>query len=380
MSQLLTRGILEDIAERIGIDAIGVTDARPFLELKPILEAYREHGYETGFEHPVIEERMDPSLLVPDAKSIIAIAIAYKTAQTDRTRKPAEGIRGMVSKYAWGKDYHHVLREKLVQLVAELEVYAGHPFQYHMSVDTGPMVDRAVANRAGIGWVGKNCSIITEAHGSWVFLGQLVTDLPFAEWSQPILSQCGDCDLCITACPTGALTPFSTNSSKCLSYITQMKGHIPEEYRKKLGKRIWGCDTCQVVCPENKHPNLLLSLHEQFLPEPELAYPDLMAILEMSNRQFKRIFGHTALAWRGLKVMQRNAILALGNLHDQRAIPKLKALVEDPREEIRAAAAWSLGQIGSSDQIPFLHTALEQETDEVVKHEILQAIQQLESV
>jgi epoxyqueuosine reductase len=370
MSERLDIAVLERIADEIGIDAIGVTSAEPFYDLQPILQTYREKGRETGFEHPVLEERIDPSFLVPDAKSIIAIAISYKTPKTDRTQRPKSGLRGMISKYAWGKDYHHVLREKLTQLVEKLEEYIGHPFQYHLSVDTGPLVDRAVAMRAGIGWVGKNCSIITQSHGSWVFLGQMVTDLDFQEHATPLESLCGDCDLCITACPTGALTPYATDSTKCLSYITQMKGHIPEEYRKKLGKRVWGCDTCQVVCPANKHPNLLFSLHESFEPEPELSYPDLMAILDMSNRQFKRIFGHTAVAWRGLRVMQRNAIIALGNLKDPRALPRLLELLMDPREEIRAAAAWAIGEVGTRQESQPLEEALKQETDAHVQQEL----------
>src|ERR1700730_7684293 len=196
--RILTDELVKELANEIGIDAIGLTKAERFGDMQELLAEYRSKGYETGFEHPVIEERIDPTLLVPDAKSIIAIAIAYKRPETDRTVMPRDRLRGMISKYSWGYDYHHVLRDKMNQLIKRLEEWNQAPFQYHLSVDTGPLVDRAVAERAGIGWLGKNCSIITETHGSWVFLGQIVTDLPMNSGSKVLLSQCGDCDLCIT--------------------------------------------------------------------------------------------------------------------------------------------------------------------------------------
>ncbi|GAX91948.1 tRNA epoxyqueuosine(34) reductase QueG [Effusibacillus lacus] len=364
----LTRQDMEEIREKLGIDMIGTTTAEPFHDVVETLKMYREKGYESGFEHPVIEERIDPEALVPGARSIVAIAMAYHTEQHAELKRP-KGIRGALSKYAWGLDYHHVLRDKLNALAAEIGQRIGRPIAYNTSVDTGPMVDRSVANRAGLGWFGKHCSIITEKHGSWVFLGQLVTDVAIEPSPPAPTSLCGDCDLCIRACPTGALVdPYTTDSSKCLSYITQMKGFVPEEFRTRFGTRIWGCDTCQIVCPSNK--GVEAGTHEGFLPDQDLSYPDLLELLKMSNREFKRIFGKTAAAWRGLTVMKRNAIIALGNIKDKRATPILIELLKDERPEIRGTAAWALGKIGGEEARRSVEKALSSETDRQVRHEM----------
>jgi epoxyqueuosine reductase len=364
----LTRNDMEEIRKKLGIDLLGTTTAEPFHDVVETLQMYRERGYESGFEHPVIEERVDPSAHVPGAKSIVAIAMAYHTEQHADLKRP-KGIRGALSKYAWGLDYHLVLREKLDELADEIQQRVGRKIKYSSSVDTGPLVDRSVAHRAGIGWFGKHCSIITEKFGSWVFLGQLVTDVAIEPSPPGPASLCGDCDLCMRACPTGALVdPFTTDSSKCLSYITQMKGFVPEEYRTKFGTRIWGCDTCQAVCPSNK--GAAAGTHEGFLPDQDLSYPDLLELLEMSNREFKRIFGKTAAAWRGLTVMKRNAIIALGNIKDARAVPKLIQLLQDERPEIRGTAAWSLGRIGGPEARAAVQKAMAEETDPQVMKEM----------
>ncbi|BCJ86972.1 tRNA epoxyqueuosine(34) reductase QueG [Effusibacillus dendaii] len=364
----LTRQDMEQIREQLGIDLLGVTTAEPFPDVLRTLQMYREKGYESGFEHPVLEERIDPAAALPNAKSIISIAMAYHTEQHKTLRRP-KGIRGAMSKYVWGLDYHHVLRDKLNDLASEIERRIGRKIDFHSSVDTGPLVDRSVAQRAGLGWFGKHCSIITEKFGSWVFLGQLVTDVRIEPSPPGPTSLCGDCDLCMRACPTGALVdPFTTDSSRCLSYITQMKGFVPEEFRSKFGTRIWGCDTCQAVCPANKEKQA--AVHESFLPEQDLSFPDLLEILNLSNREFKRIYGKTAAAWRGLTVVKRNAIIALGNIRDVRAVPKLIELLADNRPEIRGTAAWALGRIGGEDARKAVQAARETETDEQVRREM----------
>lgn len=364
----LTLADVEKIQQEVGIERLGVTTAEPFEEIRVPLANYHEQGYESGFEHPILEERIDPKLTCSGAQSIVAIALSYRRPSHESTKRP-QGIRGALSKYAWGSDYHTVLRDKLQQLAEAIERRVDRPIHYQLSVDTGPLVDRAVAQRAGIGWFGKNCSIITEGHGSWVFLGQLVTDVSIEPSPPGPHSLCGECDLCMRACPTGALVaPFVTDSSRCLSYITQMKGFVPEEYRSKFGTRIWGCDTCQVVCPSNKEATY--SNHEAFDPDVDLAYPDLIALLDLSNRQFKRLFGYTAAAWRGYTIVKRNAIIALGNIRDARAVPKLIEQLRDERPEIRGTAVWALLQIRTPEAIAALHQLQGAEQNPQVLHEL----------
>src|SRR5690606_16552087 len=161
----------------------------------------------------------------------------------------------------------------------------------------------------------------------------------------PITEECGDCTICMDACPTGALVgPGQLHAGKCLSFITQTKSVVPDEFRKEMGNRLYGCDTCQVVCPKNKGKNW--THHEELAPDPELVKPLLKPFLSWSNKQFKERYGTSAAAWRGKKPIQRNAIIALGHFKDQSAVPELTQLLQsDQRPEIRATAAWSLGQI-----------------------------------
>lgn len=364
---------IQRIGEELGIDGIGVTTAEPFAETAEHLQMYHEMGHASGFEHDVIEERIDPRTWFPAAQSIIAIAVAYRTEKHVGQKKP-EGLRGQMSVYAWGMDYHLVLKAKLAELARRLEQEVGRPIEVHNSVDTGPLVDRAVAQRAGIGWIGKNCSVITEKHGSWVFLGQLVTDVAIEPNEPAPPPQCADCpDLCMKACPTKALVhPFQTDSSKCLSYITQMKGMIPVEYRAKLGRRLWGCDTCQVACPKNREAAFGTTV--EFDPEPEYAFPDLLKLLDLSNRQFRKEYGASAAAWRGVRVMQRNAVIALGNMKEQRAVPRLLELLKDDRADIRGTTAWALRKIDADATRDAVAQAYEKEQDPEAKAEMAWAV------
>ena len=212
-------------------------------------------------------------------------------------------------------------------------------------VDTGALSDRAVAERAGIGWSAKNTAIITPEFGSYVYLGEMLTNIPF-EPSDQLENECGDCTLCIDVCPTGAIVEAGVlNSQRCIAFLTQTKSILPDEFRSKIGNRLYGCDTCQTVCPKNK--GKVNWIHDEFKPNPELAKPLLLPILTMSNREFKEKFGHVSGSWRGKKPIQRNAILALAHFKEQQAIPELiNILQKDDRPDIRGTAAWALGKIG----------------------------------
>ena len=236
-------------------------------------------------------------------------------------------------------------------------------------VDTGELSDRAVAERAGIGWSGKNTSIITPEFGSYVYLGEMITNLPF-EPDQPIEDQCGTCNKCIEACPTGALVQGGQlNSQRCIAYLTQTKGFLPDEFRSKIGNRIYGCDTCQTICPKNK--GIDFHFHKGMEPNPEIAKPLLRPLLTISNKDFKENFGPVSGSWRGKKPIQRNAILALVHFKDETALPELISVMqEDPRPVIRGTAAWAIGKIGGVKVSPVLQAALEKEKDEEVLVEI----------
>jgi epoxyqueuosine reductase len=364
-----------EYSKTIGIDKIGFASASVFEELKERLRQQQELGYQSGFEEPDIEKRTNPQLLLPGAKSIIAIALAYPSKMKNAPRSTKEERRGIFCRASWGQDYHMILRDRLNKLEEFIRSKVPDA-QLKSMVDTGELSDRAVAERAGIGWSGKNCSIITPEFGSFVYLGEMITNIPFPP-DTPLEDRCGTCNKCVEVCPTGALVQGGQlNAQKCIAYLTQTKGFLPDEYRTKIGNRLYGCDTCQTVCPENKGKDF--HLHPEMEPDPEIVKPKLKPLLHISNREFKEKFGSISGSWRGKKPIQRNAILALAHYKDETAIPDLiKLLHEDPRPVIRGTAAWALGKIGNKRVIQDLEKAKERESDQEVILEIEKGLSML---
>ncbi len=360
-------------AMSIGVDKIGFTTAAPFTELKNRLRRQQELGYQSGFEESDIEKRTAPLHLLEGAESIVAIAVAYPSRMPNAPVGKKGARRGIFCRASWGVDYHTALREHLTLLSAWLRERV-EGVRIESMVDTGALVDRAVAERAGIGWSGKNCSIITPEFGSYVYLGELITNIPFAP-DKPMEDECGDCRLCLDVCPTGALIEGGQlNSQRCIAFLTQTKGMLPDEFRTHIGNRLYGCDTCQTVCPKNK--GKINWMHEEFKPDPELAKPLLVPLLTISNRDFKEKFGHVSGSWRGKKPIQRNAILALAHFKEEAAVPDLVALLEkDERPVIRGTAAWALGKIGGEPARSALLEARAKEQDEAVLVEINKGLQ-----
>ncbi|GAE29989.1 tRNA epoxyqueuosine(34) reductase QueG [Halalkalibacter hemicellulosilyticus] len=364
-------------SKSIGIDKIGFASADPFLQLKDRLLTQKQLGYQSGFEEPDIDKRVTPERLLPHAKTIISIALAYPSKMKNPPKNTREERRGIFCRASWGKDYHHILRERLQKLEQFIRERAPEARTVSM-VDTGELSDRAVAERAGIGWSGKNCAIITPEFGSYVYLGDLITTLSI-EPDVPLTDQCGSCTKCIDACPTGALVQGGQlNSQKCIAYLTQTKDFLTDQYRKKLGNRLYGCDTCQQVCPVNKGKDA--HIHSEMEPDPEIAKPKLIPLLTMSNRSFKEKFGHVSGSWRGKKPIQRNAIIALAHFKDERSLPVLTDLVKnDPRPVIRGTAAWAIGVIGSYQEKKLLTELKKSECEEKVLEEIEKGLNIIEN-
>lgn len=363
---------VKEYAQSIGIDKIGFTTAAPFRELKNRLKRQQALGFQSGFEEKDLDKRTEPALLLDQAESIIAIAIAYPSRMSNAPKGKKGERRGIFCRASWGTDYHIVLRERLAMLEAFINELVPHA-RLRSMVDTGELVDRAVAERAGIGWSAKNCSIITPEFGSYVYLGEMITNIPFAP-DEPMEDECGDCTLCLDVCPTGALVVGGQlDAQRCIAFLTQSKKAIPEVFRAEFGNRVYGCDTCQTVCPKNRK---VYNMHQDvFQPDPELAKPLLQPLLKLSNRQFKDQFGEVSGSWRGKNPIQRNAVLAIAHFKDETAVPELVSMLKtDPRPVMRGTIAWALGEIGDGAGFEAMKEVLLTEEDEEVRIEIEKAL------
>lgn len=333
----------------LGIDKIGFTTAAPFRHLAAGLKAQKAQEYTSGFEHQVLAQRLYPERIFKQPKSIIAIALAYPSQLPFKVPHDRQERRGHFARASWGIDYHQILREKMQQLIAFIEANIDAEAHFKAMVDTGELIDVAVAQRAGLGFIGRNGLLITQEFGSFVYLGEIITDIPFAS-DQPMANQCGSCTRCIDRCPPQALLGNGQlNAQRCLSYQTQTKGIMPAEFRPQIRNVIYGCDICQLVCPFNR--GKAVDRHAQMQPQLDQVAPQLKPLLTVSNKAFKQQFGQLAGAWRGKKPLQRNAIIALANLGDQSAVPLLLTLSEqDVRPVIRATAIWALAKLAKNNR------------------------------
>lgn len=327
-----------------GFDAFAIMPVRPTTFMLPILrEAQKKNRY-PDFVDPDISKRINPKNLQKSAQSIISLAVSYAAENPG----PAPALHGTISRSAWGLDYHRVLDKRMDKIIDYLKKHAGAT-ECTKAVDTSFLIDRALAVQAGLGYPGSNCAVFVPPFGSWVFLGEILVDvnLPPTQskeqdnWSCPI-----GCDLCVKACPTEALfAPGKIRPQRCISYLTQMSGSIPLEFRDKIANRLWGCDLCQQVCPINQKAHR--SRHEEFQPVMG-PHVDLEPLLNLTKREFLEQFGPTSMAWRGKNVLQRNACIVLGNQREPEALPMLeKTAREHPSTTVQEAASWAVKKIRS---------------------------------
>ncbi len=354
---------------RIGIEITGIIEALPLAGLKPFLIERTRTGLRTPFESSSLSARIDPRLVLPGCRSIICLALPYFMASTP-PRSDDEGPYGKVARMARFRDYHEIARNKARLLVDFMGRLFPRSFQYRLLVDKEPLMERAFAYQTD-GMIGENTFFISHRYGSWVILGLILLDIPLPAWPPTARSgECLGCGRCSKACPTGALyAPYLLDPRRCLSYITQARGIIPLSFRESLGSRIYGCDTCQEVCPLNseKSPSPLKEISAAVFDD----HTPLIPLLNIDRREFSRTFGQTAAGWRGIDLIRRNVIIALGNSRDQRGLKPLSEIfTRDPQPLIRLHAAWSIGQLESPESERILSRGLEQEPDRRVQEEI----------
>jgi epoxyqueuosine reductase len=399
---MLNTATIKEYAYELGFDTARISSAEAFPEAERVIKERIAQGLMDGLPW-FTAERADvschPDALLPDARSIISLAMFYLTEQPDDENAGtdnAQGPRGRISRYAWGDDYHEVIKPKLQQFALWLRQYArgeiNGELETRLFVDTGRMVDRAVAQRAGLGWYGKNTNILTKGWGSWVFLAEIVTNLPLAA-DTPTRANCGSCEICLHACPTQAFpAPYVLDNTRCISYLTiELRGSIPIELRPLMGNLIFGCDICQQVCPVNKvvekrlgfrkeagEAGQLLQVRrrEEFRPRAGIgSNPELIPLLSLTEEQFRERFRSSPIRRTKRRGLLRNVCVALGNSGDPLAVPALVNALSDYEPLVRGHAAWALGRIGGDQAIGALKDTLLVESDETVRKEIEYALQ-----
>jgi len=359
---------IRNFAKEIGLPIFGITSPEPLKCLELFIARRKSLGLESPFEKKwSVEKRCYPERCFSEAKSIICVGMPYQGV--DGWQAPGE-LKKCLSRFVWGKDYHVVMKGKLEQMAGFIKNLVGENFKYISCVDSTPLVERALAYRAGIGWYGKNCLLYTPECGSWFFLGELVTNIRI-ETDRPMNGKkCASCDLCLRSCPTGAIIePFNLDAKKCISCLTQSPGFIPLELRSKMGAHVYGCDICQEVCPWNE-----INFGDRGrLGGGEVAVQSLLELLYISESQFKEKYSTSAMGWAGRDVIRRNAAVALGNIGHGDLVAELEPALYDSEPVIRAHTAWALGKIGGMRAKNLLQEALGRERDPTVRKEISRA-------
>jgi epoxyqueuosine reductase len=363
---------IKEAAQRLGFELVGISPMRPAPHEQSFAQWLRE-GLAGNLDYMQRTEslRRDPRELVPWAVSIISVGMNYYSGYS----RPVESSesRGWISRYAWGDDYHNVMKGKLEALLESIGQFHDRNIQGKAFVDSGPVLERDFAGIAGLGWIGKNTHLISPKKGSWFFLGELFVDLPLA-YDRPIRDRCGRCDLCLKACPTGAFVgPYVLDARRCISYLTiELKDWMPRSLRPLVGNHIFGCDICQEVCPYNV--KALPTAEIAFQPRSGLHAPELIAFLSLSEAEFRQRFRASPILRAKRRGFLRNVAVALGNLKALDAVPALIRSLDDEESVVRGHVAWALGQIGAQTALDPLHRRLRAENDANVQEELRQAI------
>ncbi|MDX3910876.1 MAG: tRNA epoxyqueuosine(34) reductase QueG [Sphingobium sp.] len=335
---------LKDAAADLGFAACAIAraDAAPLAaERLRAWIADGQHGDMLWMEERAAQ-RGSPQGLWPEVRSVIMLGMSYAPAR-DPLALEGVGDRGRISVYAQGQDYHDVVKKALKALARWLVEAAD--CQLKVFVDTAPVMEKPLAEAAGLGWQGKHSNLVSQAHGSWLFLGAIYTTLELTP-DAPGKDHCGSCTACQAACPTDAFpAPYRVDARRCISYLTiEHKGPIPEEFRAPMGNRIYGCDDCLAVCPWNKFAQTA-STHRAFVGRAELAAPELRELLALDDAGFREVFSGSPIKRIGRNRMVRNAAIAAGNSGDATLLPLLTGLREDDDPVVAEAATWAMERL-----------------------------------
>ena len=365
----LTRRVVH-LAEEVGFDRCAVAPVEDLPAAQRLEEWLSRdmHGSMAWMARDP-ERRTDPRRVVAGAKSVVVVAMNYHT-DDEASHDPRTAC---ISRYAWGDEYHRVLGERLETLVEGLEKLIPG-LQGRWYVDTGPVMEKAWAERAGLGWIGKHTNVIHRDLGSWIFLGAVITDVAL-QASRAHRDYCGTCSACIDVCPTDAIVaPYVLDARRCISYLTiENRGPIPVEYRAAMGNRVFGCDDCQDVCPWNRFAQMSAQA-QSFAPRDHARAPALIELLHLDDDEFRSRFRDSPVLRAKRSGFIRNVAVALGNSGDISAVDALVDSLGDKDALVRGHVAWALGKLGGRPAIDGLRSRLATEEDESVRYEIEQAL------
>ncbi|UAK25420.1 tRNA epoxyqueuosine(34) reductase QueG [Sphingomonas nostoxanthinifaciens] len=360
---------LKEEARALGFAACGIARADAAPKTAERLRAWLAagaHGDMLWMEERA-HQRESPQSLWPEVRSVVMLGMSYAPAADPLALEAAPQI-GRISTYAQGQDYHDIVK-KALKALARWMVAEAPGADLKVFVDTAPVMEKPLAEAAGIGWQGKHSNLVSRDEGSWLLLGAVMTTLDLAP-DAPGAMRCGSCSACLAACPTDAfVAPYRLDARKCISYLTiELKGPIPREFRQAIGNRVYGCDDCLAVCPWNKFADTAAA-HRAFAARAELAAPELADLLALDDASFRQIFAGSPIKRIGRDRMVRNALICAGNSALPALVGRVAVLLDDPAPVVRGAAVWALARLDPARFVAERATHLDRESDDDVREE-----------
>ena len=358
---------LEHDARELGFCAIGIAQARLDENVAGHFKGFIANGWHgtMAWMAETLERRSDPARLWPGCRSIVTLAMNYGP-ETDPLDNLGRKSRANISVYARNRDYHTVMKGRLKTMADRLKSVTGKDVK--VFVDTAPVMEKPLAQAAGLGWQGKHTNLVSRQHGSWFFLGSIFTEAEL-KFDRPESDHCGTCRACLDACPTDAFpAPYQLDARRCISYLTiEHDGPIPHEFRKQIGNRIYGCDDCLAVCPWNKFAAAAGEI--KLKARADLISPSIADFLMFDDAQFRAHFSGNPVKRIGRNRFMRNVLIAAGNSEDISLAGPVSALLKDGDALVRASAIWALGElVGVKDLLPYLDGV--DVSDPLIRHEL----------